>query len=124
MSAIILAPAPESEYGECRFKSKKKTAAKIVVIRITGKLGKSGLRKSLPWSFAASSQQNGKLRVLLDMNDFLTAGMSRGLWEEVKFDLKHRADLERLSYGGRKEMGARYSRPMQTSFTTYAHPLL
>ena len=46
-------------------------------------------------------KEHGKLRVLLEMVDFhgWTAG---ALWDDLKFDLKHFADIERLAMVGDK----------------------
>lgn len=42
---------------------------------------------------------SGKIRVLLDLQSFPYAEMS-ALWEDLKFDVKHGRDLERLALVG------------------------
>ena len=47
-------------------------------------------------------RQHGKLRVLFDMTGF--HGWDAGaLWEDIKFDIKHFADIERLAMVGEKK---------------------
>jgi hypothetical protein len=47
-------------------------------------------------------RQHGKLRVLFDMADF--HGWDAGaVWEDIKFDIKHFSDIERLAMVGDKK---------------------
>jgi hypothetical protein len=47
-------------------------------------------------------KQHGKLRVLFEMKDF--HGWDPGaLWDEIRFDIKHSKDVERLAMVGEKK---------------------
>ena len=47
-------------------------------------------------------KQHGKIRVLFDMADF--HGWNAGaLWDDIKFNLKHCSDIERLAMVGEKK---------------------
>jgi len=71
---------------------------KILAIHVSGKLTKSDYQKFVP-KFEQLVQQQGKLRVLFDMTGF--HGWEAGaLWEDIKFDFKHFADIERLAMIG------------------------
>ncbi len=67
-------------------------------VHVTGKLTTEFYRDLVP---AVDEQiaQYGKIRVLFWMHDFhgWTAG---ALWEDVKFDVKHWRDIERLAIVG------------------------
>jgi len=74
---------------------------KILVIHITGKLAKADYHVFVP-EFERLLAQHGKLRVLFDMTGF--QGWDAGAaWEDIKFDLKHFADIERLAMVGDKK---------------------
>lgn len=77
---------------------KEENGGKIVVIELTGRLVKADYG-SFAAEFEQLLQRNGKLRVLVDMKNFHGWDV-RGVWEEIKFDVKHRADLERLAMVG------------------------
>jgi len=47
-------------------------------------------------------RQHGKLRVLFDMAGFHGWDAS-ALWEDIKFDVKHFSDIERLAMIGEKK---------------------
>jgi hypothetical protein len=71
---------------------------KILEVKATGKFEKADYAMFVP---AAEQliKKHGKIRVLFVMEDFhgWTAG---ALWEDVKFDLKHFNDIERLAIVG------------------------
>ena len=50
-------------------------------------------------------KQEGKLRVLCRMHDFHGWTME-ALWEDIKFDVKHFADIERLAFVGDRKWEA------------------
>ena len=73
-------------------------SGKILIIRVMGKLQKEDYEAFIP-QIEKLIEEHGKLRVLFDMHDF--HGWSAGaLWEDVKFDLKHFKDIERLAIVG------------------------
>ena len=63
-------------------------------------------QKRITWYFAPEFERliklNGKMRVLFDLAGF--HGWEAGaLWEDIKFDVKHFADIERLAMVGDKK---------------------
>jgi hypothetical protein len=77
------------------------SAGRILEVRVTGKLTKDAYQKLVP-AVDAQIKQHGKLRILFVMHDFhgWTAG---ALWEDLKFDLAHWKDIERLAIVGEKK---------------------
>jgi hypothetical protein len=74
---------------------------KILVVSVSGKLAKADYEHFTP-EFERLVQQHGKLRVLFDMASF--HGWEAGaLWEDIKFDIKHFADIERLAIVGSRK---------------------
>jgi SpoIIAA-like len=73
---------------------------KILVIKLTGKLAKEDYEQFAP-EVDRLIKQHGKLRMLVQMHDFhgWTAG---ALWQDIKFDLKHFRQIERLALVGEK----------------------
>jgi SpoIIAA-like len=70
-------------------------------VRVTGKLTKDAYEKLTP-AVDAQIKQFGKLRILFVMQDF--HGWSAGaMWEDLKFDLKHWKDIERVALVGDKK---------------------
>jgi hypothetical protein len=75
-------------------KLNEENGGKIVVVHVSGKLAKADYEHFVP-EFERLVRQHGKLRVLFDMTGF--HGWEAGaLWEDIKFDIKHFADIERL----------------------------
>jgi hypothetical protein len=66
-------------------------------------------------------QKHGKIRIMVEMRDF--HGWSAGaLWEDIKFDVKHFDDIERLALVGDKkwEKGmAIFCKPFTTATVRY-----
>jgi hypothetical protein len=75
-------------------------AGHITVVHLLGKLEQSDYA-NLASEFGALVAKHGKLRVLLDMKDF-HGWDSAALWAELKFDLKHFSDIERMAAVGDK----------------------
>lgn len=93
---------------------------KVLTVTVSGKLTKEDYERFLP-QVEQMIRQHGKIRVLFDMHDFhgWTAG---ALWQDVKFDLKHFADIERLALVGDKawEKGmAVFCRPFTAAKVRY-----
>lgn len=79
----------------------EEAGGKVLVVRASGKLTKSDYKHFLP-EVERLIRQNGKLRVLFDMHDF--HGWELGaLWEDIKFDMKHFRDIDRLAMIGEKK---------------------
>ena len=70
----------------------------IFEVHATGKLTKEAYEEFVPMT-EARIKESGKIRVLFVMHDF--HGWSAGAaWEDLKFDLKHFNDIERLAIVG------------------------
>jgi hypothetical protein len=70
----------------------------MLTIQVSGKLTKADYVYFAP-EFERLIQLNGKMRVLFNLAGF--DGWEAGaLWEDIKFDVKHFADIERLALVG------------------------
>ena len=93
---------------------------KLLVVRMTGKLHKSDYAHFVPLVEKAV-QEHGKVRMLVHMHNFhgWDAG---GLWEDVKFDVKHFNDIERLAIVGEtawEKWMAVFCKPFTTATIRY-----
>lgn len=74
---------------------------KLLEVTVQGKLAKKDYDLLVP-KFETAVQKHGKVRVLFQMLDF--HGWEAGaLWADIKFDLKHFKDIERLAMVGDKK---------------------
>jgi hypothetical protein len=93
---------------------------KILEVKISGKLQKDDYLAFVP-EVERLIQLHGKIRVLMEMHDF--HGWEMGaLWEDIKFDVKHFKDIERLAMIGDKkwEHGmAMFCKPFTTASVRY-----
>jgi hypothetical protein len=79
----------------------EKNGGKLVEIQVSGVLAKADYKQFVPY-VERLIEQNGKIRMLLEMKDF--HGWDGGaLWEDIKFDLKHFSDIERVAMVGEKK---------------------
>jgi hypothetical protein len=74
---------------------------KILIVHVSGKLTKADYGHFVP-EFERLVGRHGKLRVLFDMTGF-HGWEASALWEDIKFDIKHFADIERLAMVGEKK---------------------
>ena len=93
---------------------------RVLEVHVSGKLTGDDYERLVP-EVERLIGQHGRLRVLFDMHDFhgWTAG---ALWEDIKFDLKHFRDIERLALVGERqwESGmATFCRPFTTATIRY-----
>jgi len=74
------------------------STGKLLHVRAHGKLTKEAYELFVP-AIEEQIQAHGKLRILFEMHDFhgWTAG---ALWEDIKFDVHHWKDIERLAIVG------------------------
>ncbi len=72
----------------------------MLEVKVTGKLT-HGDYQSCVAAFERLLSQHGKLRVLYDLVNF-RGWDAAALWDEIKFDLKHFADIERMALVGDK----------------------
>jgi len=98
----------------------EENGGKILVVHVSGKLAKADYEHFVP-EFERLVRQHGKLRLLLDMTGF--HGWEAGaLWEDVKLDIKHFADIERLAMVGEKKWQqgmATFCKPFTTATIRY-----
>jgi hypothetical protein len=77
---------------------------KILMVRMSGKLTKEDCQHFLP-DVERLIDKLGTIRVLCQMHDF--HGWQLGaLWEDVKFDIRHFGDIERLAIVGQRNWQA------------------
>ncbi len=99
---------------------KELDGGKLLEVHLTGKLSKEDYAEFLP-VVERLVRQHGKLRLFVEMRDFhgWTAG---ALWEDIKFDVRHFRDIERLALVGEKkwEKGmAVFCKPFTTAKVRY-----
>jgi len=76
----------------------EESGGKILAVHVSGRLAKSDYEEFVP-EFERLFRQHGKLLVLFDMTGF--HGWDAGAaWEDIKFDLKHFADIKRVAMVG------------------------
>ena len=99
---------------------REKNAGKVLELQASGKLTHEDFQYFVP-VFERLVKQQGKIRVLLEMADF--HGWDVGaVWDEIKFDLRHFRDIERLAMVGDKgwERGmCLFCRPFTTAKIRY-----
>jgi hypothetical protein len=79
----------------------EKDKEKLLEVTVKGKLAKEDYLIMVP-KFEELVKKHGKVRILFRMVDF--HGWEAGaLWEDIKFDLKHFKDIERLAMVGDKK---------------------
>src|SRR2546428_13449146 len=95
-------------------------AGRTIEVRVSGKLVHEDYRHFVP-EFERLAKQHGKLRVLFEMADF-HGWDTAALWDDVKFDVGHFSDIERLAMVGDKrgEKGkAGFCQPFTTPQVRY-----
>jgi SpoIIAA-like len=71
---------------------------KFLAIHVSGILSQADYEQFVP-EFERLAGQHRKLRVLFDMTDF-HGWEAAAIWEEIKFDAKHLAGIERFAMVG------------------------
>lgn len=98
----------------------EENGGKLLSVHVSGKLTKEDYAHFVP-EFERLVQLHGKLRVFFDMTDF--HGWEAGaIWEDIKFDMKHFADIERLAMAGEKKWQsgmAAFCKPFTTATIRY-----
>ena len=80
---------------------KQENGGKLAAVHVTGKLVKEDYERCVP-EFDRLVRQHGKLCLLFEFTDF--HGWEAGaLWDEIKLDIKHFADIERIAVVGDKK---------------------
>ncbi len=76
----------------------EENGGKMLAVHVNGKLEKKDYERFVP-EFERLARQHGKLRLLFEMSAF--HGWEAGAaWEDLKFGVKHFADIERLAVVG------------------------
>ena len=79
----------------------EENGGKLLVVHVSGKVVKADYEHFVP-EFERLVREHGKLHLLFDMTAF--HGWDAGaLWADIKFDLKHFGDIERLAMVGDKK---------------------
>ena len=98
----------------------EKNSGKLLEVRVSGKLVHADYERFVP-EFERLNREHGKLRVMFEMVDF-HGWEAAALWDDIKFDVKHFSDLERVAMVGDKkwEKGmAAFCRPFTTATVRY-----
>lgn len=74
---------------------------RIIIVTVSGKLTKEDYQHFLP-RIEKDIEENSKVRILFQMHDF-HGWQTAALWEDIKFDMKHFSDIERLAMIGDKQ---------------------
>jgi hypothetical protein len=97
-----------------------KEDGRMLEVAVRGKLTHADYEQFIP-AFERLVKRHGKIRVLFEMSDFHGWEMA-ALWDDIKFDVKHFSDIERLAMVGDKrwEQGmAAFCRPFTTATIRY-----
>lgn len=78
----------------------EQNGGRVLEVHVSGRLTHKDYSKFVP-AFERLVKQHGKLRVLFDMQDFHGWELS-ALWDDVRFDLSHFRDIDRLAMVGDK----------------------
>jgi hypothetical protein len=76
-------------------------AGKVLEVRVTDKLTHSDYQQ-FATRFETMFKQHGQLNVLFEMVSF-HGWEAAAMWDELKFDLKHFSDIQRLAIVGDKQ---------------------
>lgn len=106
------------EYSEVELSTD--SASNVISLHVSGKLTRDDYAFFVP-EVEKLIAKHGKIRVLFDMEDFhgWTAG---ALWQDLKFDVQHFRDVERIAMIGDKawEHGmATFCRPFTSARIRY-----
>jgi hypothetical protein len=77
---------------------REEASGQVLVVKASGKLSKDDYERFVPET-ERLIKLFGRIRILFEMHDF--HGWEMGaLWEDLKFDLKHFQDIDRLAVVG------------------------
>jgi hypothetical protein len=99
---------------------REEAGGKLLVVKLSGKLTKQDYERFIPEA-ERLIKQHGKVRILCQLHDF--HGWEMGaLWEDIKFDVKHFSDIERLAMVGETKWQqgmASFCKPFTTAKVKY-----
>lgn len=81
-------------------KLQEQDGGKILNVELTGKLRHEDYQHFVP-EFEKLVDRHGKIRVLFEMVDF-HGWEAAAAWDDIKFDVKHFSDIERIAMVGDK----------------------
>jgi hypothetical protein len=93
---------------------------RVVSVRVSEKLVKEDYERFVP-EVERLIDAHGKIRVLFEMHDF-HGWVASALWEDIKFDVKHFNDIERVAMVGEKKWQqwmSSFCRPFTTAKIQY-----
>ncbi len=93
---------------------------KVLEVQVTGKLAHEDYQNFIP-EFERLLKEHGKIRVLFEMVEF-HGWEGAAMWDDIKFDVKHFSDIDRLALVGDKkwEKGMSvFCRPFTTAKVCY-----
>ena len=93
---------------------------RVLLLQVTDKLTKEDYALFVP-DIERLIGLHGKVRLLVEMHDF-QGWMAGALWADLKFDLRHFRDIERLALVGEKQWQkgmAAFCRPFITAKVRY-----
>ncbi|MCA9025372.1 MAG: STAS/SEC14 domain-containing protein [Planctomycetaceae bacterium] len=102
------------------FAIKETLQGNIIEVESSGKLTKEAYERFVPIT-EAKIKEHGKIRILFIMNDF-HGWTASAAWEDIKFDLHHFSDIERLAIVGEtkwEEGMAVFCKPFTTARIKY-----
>lgn len=80
----------------------EKNGGKLLAVHVSGKLAKADCEHFVP-KFERLVREHGKLRLLFYMTSCFHGWETGALWEDIKFDIKYFAGIERLAMVGDKK---------------------
>ncbi len=98
----------------------KTLGSNVLWVKGSGKFSKEDYQHFAPEVEQLISKV-GKIRILFEMQDF-HGWDADALWEDIKFDVKHFSDIERLAMVGDKkweEWMAKFCKPFTTATIRY-----
>ncbi len=101
----------------------EENGGKLLAVHISGKLAAADYEYFVP-EFERLVGLHGKINVLFDMVDF-HGWEAAALWDDIKFDLKHFKDIERLAMVGNKtweKWMAGFCKPFTTAEVRFFEP--
>jgi hypothetical protein len=101
----------------------EEVGGKVLFIKVVGELTTQDYEHFIP-DVERLIEQHGKIRIVVQMHDF-QGWSAGGLWQDIKFDLKHFRDIERLAEVGERawEHGmAAFCKPFTTARVQYFDP--
>jgi hypothetical protein len=93
---------------------------KVLEVQVAGRLAHEDYLHFVP-EFDRLVKQHGKIRVLFEMSQF-HGWEAKALWDDIKFDLGHFKDIERLAMVGEQKWQkgmAAFCKPFTTATIRY-----